>query len=209
MSVWAIVVAAGSGNRFGRAKQYEDLGGRRVLDWALEAAQSVAEGIVLVVPAENAGLREVGVDAIVPGGSTRSESVRAGLAAVPNEVEVVVVHDAARPLASAQLFETVVKAVRDGAGAAVPAVAVTDTVKRVKGKRVTETLDRSELVAVQTPQAFDAHTLRRAHEPQPEGTDDASLVEGIGGTVVIVEGEPSNIKITHPQDLAVARTLLP
>jgi 2-C-methyl-D-erythritol 4-phosphate cytidylyltransferase len=209
VSVWAVVVAAGSGNRFGRAKQYEELGGRRVLDWALEAARSVAEGIVLVVPAENAGFREPGVDAIVPGGATRSESVRAGLAAVPNEAEVVVVHDAARPLATVQLFETVVQAVRDGADAAVPAVPVTDTVKRVKGEKVAETLDRSELVAVQTPQAFDAHALRRAHEPQPEGTDDASLIEGIGGTVVVVEGEQANLKITHPQDLVVARSLVP
>src|SRR5688572_11330934 len=111
MSVWTIVVAAGTGSRFGRQKQYEKLGERRVLDWALEAARAVSEGVVLVVPPDVAGRPEPGVDAVVPGGTTRSQSVRAGLAAVPVEVEVVLVHDAARPLASVTLFERVIHAV--------------------------------------------------------------------------------------------------
>ncbi|MDQ3107334.1 MAG: 2-C-methyl-D-erythritol 4-phosphate cytidylyltransferase, partial [Actinomycetota bacterium] len=143
MPVWTIVVAAGSGSRFGRAKQYERLGDRRVLDWALDAARSVSEGVVLVVPPDSAGRREPGVDAVVPGGSTRSESVRAGLAAVPGDADVVLVHDAARPLAPISLFEAVVAAVRAGAECAIPGVPMANTVKRVVGERVVETIDRS------------------------------------------------------------------
>src|SRR5687767_5661636 len=123
-AVWTIVVAAGSGSRFGRQKQYEQLGGKRVLDGALDAARTVSEGVVLVVPPDSTHPREPGVDAIVPGGATRSASVRAGLAAVPDEADVIVVHDAARPLAPGALFEAVVAAVDAGADAAVPAVAV-------------------------------------------------------------------------------------
>jgi len=201
-------VAAGSGTRFGRAKQYEKLGDRRVLDHALEPARAVSEGIVLVVPPDTAGRREAGVDAVVPGGATRSESVRAGLAAVPGEADVVLVHDAARPLATTALFEAVVAAVRDGADAAIPGVAVANTVKRVKGTEVVGTVDRADLVEVQTPQGFRASALRAAHAGEPDATDDAALVEAAGGRVVVVPGEPSNLKLTHPHDLAVARVLL-
>ena len=97
-SVWAIVVAAGSGSRFGAAKQFEPLGGRRVLDWSLEAARTVAEGIVVVLPPSSVAAGEPGADAVTGGGATRSASVRAGLARVPGDAEVVVVHDGARPL---------------------------------------------------------------------------------------------------------------
>ena len=134
--------------------------------------------------------------------------MRAGLAAVPHEAEVVVVHDAARPLASVALFQEVVKAVRAGADGAVPGIALADTVKVVEDGRVAETLDRDRLVAVQTPQAFAASTLRLAHEGDREGTDDASLVEAIGGRVVVVAGEEANAKITTQHDLLVARTLI-
>lgn len=202
------MVAAGSGTRFGRAKQYEQLGDRRVLDWALVTARAVSEGVVLVVAPDTAGRREPGVDAVVPGGSTRSASVRAGLAAVPGEADVVVVHDAARPLAPVSLFEAVVAAVRSGADAAIPGVAVASTVKRVAGRRVVETVDRRHLVEVQTPQAFAAAALRQAHADDPEATDDAALVEAAGGTVTVVEGDPRNLKLTHPHDLTVARALL-
>src|SRR5438270_8658764 len=131
MCVWAVVVAAGTGVRFGRLKQYEQRGDRRVLDWALERARAVADGVVLVVPPDRAGESELGVDAVVAGAETRAGSVRAGLAAVPHEAEVVVVHDAARPLASVALFQQVVDAVRNGADGAVPGVKVADTVKVV------------------------------------------------------------------------------
>jgi 2-C-methyl-D-erythritol 4-phosphate cytidylyltransferase len=207
MTVWAVVVAGGAGERFGSLKQYEELGHRRVLDWALAAARTVAEGIVLVVPEDRAGHPEAGADAVVAGGPTRSSSVRAGLAAVPGEAEVVVVHDAARPLASAALFAKVVEAVRAGADGAVPGVPVADTVKVVSDGAVSETLDRDRLVAVQTPQAFRASELRRAHEGDPDASDDAALVEALGGRIVIVTGEPANAKITTAFDLSVARAL--
>ena len=208
MSVWTVVVAAGSGTRFGRAKQYERLGDRRVLDWALATARAVSEGVVLVVPPDSAGRREAGVDAVVAGGATRSVSVRAGLAAVPGDAEVVVVHDAARPLAPVSLFEAVVAAVRAGADAAIPGVAVASTVKRVADGRVVETVDRAGLVEVQTPQAFAAAALRQAHAGDPEATDDATLVEAAGKTVAVVDGDPRNIKLTHRHDLVVARALM-
>ena len=203
-TVWVIVVAAGSGSRFGGPKQYEPLGGRRVLDWSIEAARTVADGIVLVVAPEHARRTEPGVDAVVAGGATRSGSVRAGLAAVPAEADVVVVHDGARPLAGRALFRTVVAAVRDGAAAALPAVPVVDSLRRRGGGAV----NRTDLVAVQTPQAFAAAALRSAHDGEPEATDDASLVEAAGGKVVVVDGSPANVKITHPADLVVAEALV-
>lgn len=205
--VWAIVVAAGSGSRFGGLKQYEVLAGRRVLDWSVDAARQACDGVVLVVPPDRAAESEP-VDAVVAGGATRSGSVRNGLARVPAGAEVIAVHDAARPLATAPLFDAAVAAVRAGAAGAICGVPVTDTVKRVDGAEVAETLDRRRLVAVQTPQAFAAAALRQAHAGEPEATDDAALVEAAGGRVVVVPGDPYNIKITSPADLAVAEALL-
>lgn len=208
MPVWTIVVAAGRGTRFGRAKQYEKLGDKRVLDWALDAARAVSEGVVLVVAPDSAGRREPGVDAVVPGGATRSASVRAGLAAVPGDADVILVHDAARPLASVALFEAVVASVRGGADCAIPGLAVSSTVKRVAGSHVVETVDRADLVEVQTPQGFAAAALRSAHADEPDATDDAGLVEAAGGSVAVVAGDPANLKLTHPADLLIARALL-
>lgn len=208
MSVWAVVVAAGAGSRFGGFKQYELLGSRRVVDWAVAAARSVSDGVVLAVPAGGGARPEAGVDAVVEGGATRSASVRAGLAALPADADIVVVHDAVRPLASAQLFEAVVSAVRDGAEGAVPGVPLSDTVKQVRLGAVVATLDRDELVAVQTPQAFLAAVLRRAHAGGGEATDDAALVEAAGGQVVVVPGDPENLKITGPDDLVTAEQRL-
>ncbi|HEX5266886.1 MAG TPA: 2-C-methyl-D-erythritol 4-phosphate cytidylyltransferase, partial [Acidimicrobiales bacterium] len=150
-----------------------------------------------------------GADVTVPGGATRSDSVRAGLSAVPEDVAVVVVHDAARPLASPALFRAVVEAVAAGADAAVPGVRVPDTVKRVGGDGVVEeTLDRDPLVLVQTPQAFAGAALRRAHRSGTHATDDAALVEADGGRVVVVPGEPDNLKITRADDLVRAAALI-
>jgi 2-C-methyl-D-erythritol 4-phosphate cytidylyltransferase len=203
-NVWGIVVAAGSGSRFGSPKQYEVLRGRRVLDWARQAMRTNVEGVVMVVPEDRMGKLEPGANAVVAGGATRSASVRAGLSAVPDRVEIIVIHDAARPLARASLVALVIDAVRNGADAAVPGLEVTDTIR----SRVGGVLDRSQLVAVQTPQAFRADVLRRAHEGEPEATDDAALVEAIGGTVVVVDGQPDNFKITTPTDLKIAGLLL-
>jgi 2-C-methyl-D-erythritol 4-phosphate cytidylyltransferase len=202
--VWAIVVAAGSGRRFGGAKQYRPLGGRRVLDWSVDAARTTADGVVLVVAPAELDRPEPAADAVVAGADSRSGSVRAGLAAVPDDAEVVVVHDAARPLAGAEVFAAAVAAVRAGADAAVPVVPVADTLRSVEGGVV----DRDGLLAVQTPQAFRAGALRAAHAAGGEATDDASLVEADGGKVVVVDGSPDNLKVTRPTDLVVAEALL-
>jgi len=203
-AVWAIVVAAGSGRRFGGAKQYSPLAGRRVVDWSIDVARSVAEGVVLVVAPEVAGDDEPAADVVVAGGATRSASVRAGLDAVPIDASVVLVHDGARPLATHALFRSVVDAVLAGADAVVPAVAVVDTITDVRG----DVVDRDALRAVQTPQGFDPSILRRVHAGRPEATDDASLVAASGGRLRQVQGERWNLKITEPDDLVVAESLL-
>src|SRR5262245_61649563 len=128
-SVWAIVVAAGSGSRFGAPKQFQPLGGRRVLDWSLDAARSVSAGVVVVLPPAKVRAGEPAADAVAAGGASRSASVRSGLALVPPDADVVVVHDGARPLAGPELFAAVVGAVRAGADAAVPGVPLADTLR--------------------------------------------------------------------------------
>ena len=207
MSTWAIVVAAGSGARFGAAKQFARLGGVTVLDRAVRAASECANGVVVVLAPDAQWDPPTGVD-VVAGGATRSDSVRAGLERVPIDAEVVLVHDAARPLASRALFAAVIGAVRAGADAAIPALPIVDTVKRVDGEHVVETVRRDDLVVVQTPQAFRADALRKAHAAADVSTDDAALVEVAGGTVVIVPGEPRNLKLTVTADLELAQALL-
>lgn len=202
--VWAVVVAAGSGQRFGGAKQYAELAGQRVVDWSIDAARSVASGVVLVVAPERADDAEPAVDAVVAGGASRSASVRAGLAEVPPGATVVLVHDGARPLADRGLFRAVVDAVLAGADAVAPAIAVVDSVCDGHGAAV----DRTGLRQVQTPQAFAAPVLHRVHAGQPEATDDASLVAAAGGRVRLVQGQRWNLKITEPADLLVAEALL-
>jgi 2-C-methyl-D-erythritol 4-phosphate cytidylyltransferase len=209
MSVWIVVVAAGSGTRFGGPKQYELLGSTRIIDRSVATACRAADHVVLVVAADD--LDDVRTQfatypsvLVTAGGSTRSASVRGGLAVIPNDAEVIVVHDAARPLASDELFERVIAAVRAGADAAVPGIAVADTLRHRAGGVV----DREGVVAVQTPQAFRADTLLTAHTDESDASDDATLVEAIGGKVVIVSGETTNFKITTAHDLMVARMLV-
>jgi len=199
--VWTIIVAAGSGSRFGGPKQFVPLGERRVLDWSRDTAALVSDGVVVVLPAQYAQ-SEGGVS----GGTTRSESVRNGLAAVPAEATIICVHDAARPFASKHLFTEVVAHVVAGADGAIPALPVVDTIKQVDDRNeVVATPDRSRLVAVQTPQAFRADILRRAHAGGADGTDDSALVEAVGGKVVVVTGEVMNRKLTTPEDVEWAR----
>jgi 2-C-methyl-D-erythritol 4-phosphate cytidylyltransferase len=214
--VWSVVVAGGSGQRFGTLKQFALLAERPVVEWAVAACRASSSGVVLVVPAGavggpsgSAAHPAYGADVVVEGGRTRTESVCRGVVAVPPGAQVIVVHDAARPLASAELFAAVISAVRGGAGGAVPGLPVSDTIKVVDGERnVTATLDRAALVAVQTPQAFDAALLRKAHATGTEATDDATLVEALGATVRVVPGDPRNLKITTPADLELAEHLL-
>ena len=208
MEAWAIVVAAGSGSRFGSPKQYAELAGRPLLAWSVDQARRACAGVVLVVPPgdEQVG-RRWGADRVVAGAATRSASVRAGLAQVPVTAAAIVVHDAARPLARDSIWLAALDAVKRGADAAIPTVAVTDTIKQVQPDGRLLTLDRQRLVAVQTPQAFRAVVLREAHASGGEATDDAALVEALGATVVAVDGSPDNLKVTSQTDLAIAATL--
>jgi 2-C-methyl-D-erythritol 4-phosphate cytidylyltransferase len=215
--VWSIVVAAGGGSRFGGRKQFAELAGRSLVEWSVEACCAVSDGVVLVLP-EGAPEHRFGAQVAVAGGPTRSASVRNGLAAVPADADIVIVHDAARPLASRSLFVAVLAALEDPAVAgALCACPVTDTVKEIDSVvagadgvlgDVVGTLDRARLVAVQTPQAFRAAVLREAHATGDDATDDAALVEGLGATVRVVAGDVRNLKVTTPADLAYAEHLL-
>jgi 2-C-methyl-D-erythritol 4-phosphate cytidylyltransferase len=204
---WAIVVAAGGGSRFGAAKQFIRLGGASVVDRAVGVARESCEGVIVVLPVDADWEAPSGVRTTT-GGATRSDSVRAGLALVPDDAAIIVVHDAARPLASRRLFANVIAAVVAGADAAVPGIPIADTVKRVDARGVVETVPREGLIAVQTPQAFRAEALRRAHAGDGVDTDDAALVEAAGGTVVVVAGERRNLKLTLVDDLELAQALI-
>lgn len=207
MLTCGIVVAAGTAERFGAPKQFLPLRGALVAHHAVAAAGGVCDAVVVVLP-EGHAWGGPPVLASVTGGATRSDSVRAGLGVVPEATDVVVVHDAARPLAPPGLFREVIEAVGGGAAAAVPAVPVHDTVKRVEGDEIRETIDRRGLVTVQTPQAFRADVLREAHRTDREATDDAGLVEALGHTVRVVPGDPRNLKLTTTLDMELAMGLL-
>ena len=206
------MVAGGSGRRFGGQKQFLQLAGKPVAAWSVAAARTASDGVVLVIPDRlGEGDRDatLGADRVVAGGDSRADSVRAGLAAVPDEADVVIVHDAARPLADPSLFAAVVDAVRaGGAACAIPVLPVSDTLKRTAGGVVASTLDREGVVTVQTPQAFTASVLREAHRHGGQSTDDAGLVELMGIPVHTVPGDPRNLKITRPEDLHLAEALL-
>lgn len=225
----AIVVAAGAGTRFGGPKQFAELGGRTAVEWSVRTAAAVCDVVVVVLPPATRtcdALRATGAT-VVAGGRSRPESVSAGLSALAAagtpETDVVVVHDAARPGATAAMFEAVIAAVADGADGAVPVLPVRDTIKRVVGSgpgaaagasRIAETLDRSDTVLAQTPQAFRRAALATAHtqaacRPSDEAfTDDAAMVEACGGVVVAVPGDPAAHKITTAADLATVSRLM-
>tara|TARA_Y100001970_G_scaffold31798_2_gene39646 strand:- start:34622 stop:35278 length:657 start_codon:yes stop_codon:yes gene_type:complete len=210
---WSIVLAAGSGSRFGGDKQNVMLGHQRVVDWSVSIARASCDGVVLVVnPDAVNDVASSNAEIVVAGGHSRSQSVRNGLKALPSDATIVVVQDAARPGASSDLYRTVIGAVQAGADAAIPALPVVDTLKRVvdtpNGLEVKATVDRADLMAIQTPQAFKRQILEAAHESGDEATDDSGLVEAIGGTVNIVPGEVAAIKITTPKDLHIAAELM-
>jgi 2-C-methyl-D-erythritol 4-phosphate cytidylyltransferase len=213
----ALIVAAGRGERLGSTgpKALATVAGRPMLEWSVIALREVdtVDAIVVALPADRLDAAPAGVLA-VPGGATRSESVCAALAAAPVG-KVVIVHDAARPLATPALFAAAVAELeRGGADAVIAAAPVTDTIKHVgaDGRAVELTLDRSRLWAVQTPQVFRREVLQRALAASPEmlaaATDDAWLVERQGGTVAVLPAPAQNFKITTSLDLRLAELLL-
>jgi len=223
LSVWAVLAAAGRGERLEaeRPKAFAQLRGRPLLAESLERLEASGwiESIVVVAPpgweepvillAEELGCGKV--VASVAGGETRADSVRIGVGEVAADAAVIVVHDAARPLVSDELVERVVTPLSQGWDGAVPGLAVVDTVKRVgPDGAIVETVPRGDLVVVQTPQAFVADVLRRAlvSESASAATDCASLVEAQGGRVQVVDGDPRLLKVTSPEDLALVESWL-
>ena len=215
MSVWAILVAAGRGELLGsdQPKAFARLGELPLLAEPLRRLDESewVDAVVLVAPpgweepaillAEELGCSKV--RACVPGGETRAASVRAGVAEVPEDAAVVLVHDAARPLLPDEVIERVIAPLAEGWDGAVPGLPVSDTVKRVDADGgIVETIDRDGLWAVQTPQAFTTDTLRRAVTGGGEATDCAGLVEARGGRVKVVPGDPRLLKVTTADDLA-------
>jgi 2-C-methyl-D-erythritol 4-phosphate cytidylyltransferase len=220
-ATWAILVAAGSGSRLGgdRPKAFVGLGGRPLLAESLERLD-LSDWIDAIVVAAPAGWEEPTillaeeivaskVASVVTGGATRAESVRNALHEVPDDALVVLVHDAARPLVEDAVLDRLVGRLGEGFDGVVPALPLRDTVKRVDGGAVVETVPRDDLVAVQTPQVFLAERLRAAYAGDLAGaTDCASLVERSGGRIGVVTGDPRLVKVTTADDLALAERLL-
>lgn len=202
MTIHGILVAAGRGDRFGGPKQAALLRGRPIWEWSRDALLHGGVGVVIVVGDLPGG---------VPGGMRRRDSVRAGLDALPPGASHVLVHDAARPLATPELVRRVIdRLLSGGVDAVVPVVPVRDTLKRVGDGWVVATVERSGLAGAQTPQGFRLEVLRAAHQATDDDFgDDAALVERFGGSVATVEGEAANLKVTYPGDLALAEALLP
>ena len=220
--VGVVVVAAGSGTRLGadRPKAFVELAGQTLLEHSLDAVLGAgASALAVVVPAdlldEARGIVEpltgcgCATAEVVAGGAERTDSVRAGLAAIPPDCGIILVHDAARCLTPAAVFARVIDAVREGAAGAVPAIPVVDTVKTVDARGViTGTPDRAALRAIQTPQGFRADVLRDAYDRGAMATDDAALVEAAGHDVIVVPGDKLAFKITTAEDLERAERVI-
>ena len=216
--VTAIIVAAGEGKRFGFSKQFALLRGRSVLDRCLEIFEAHKKVTAIVLVLKDVGLKNEylkryrKVVAVAKGGKRRQDSVLSGFHQVDTEkAEIVLVHDGVRSFVSENLIDRVIEAAQK-AGAAVPAVPVEDTIKLVEGDEVSRTLDRKQLLRVQTPQGFSYQILKAALDKAKEenfyGTDEASLAERIGKKVMVVQGDHKNIKITTPEDLKIAEAFL-
>jgi 2-C-methyl-D-erythritol 4-phosphate cytidylyltransferase len=222
MSVWAVIAAAGRGERLGldRPKAFANLNGRPLLAESLERLEwsEWVDSIVVAAPpdweepvillAEELGCGKV--VSVVAGGASRAASVRAGLAEIAEDAAVTLVHDAARPVLPEDVVERLMTALNEGWDGVVPALPLGDTVKRVDGDRIVETVDREGLVAAQTPQAFVWSTLHDAAAGGNDATDCASLVEARGGRIKVVPGDTRLLKVTEPADLeTVALWLAP
>jgi 2-C-methyl-D-erythritol 4-phosphate cytidylyltransferase len=220
VSVWAVLVAAGRGERLGedRPKAFVRLGELPLLAEPLRRLDESEwiDSVVVVAPpeweepaillAEEIGASKV--SACVTGGETRTESVRAGVAEVPEEAAAILVHDAARPLLPPELVPRLLAKLGEGFDGVVPGLPLRDTVKRVDGDAVVETLSRDRIVGVQTPQAFVAPVLRAALGRREEGTDCASLVEAAGGRVAVIDGDERLLKVTTRADLELVASWL-
>jgi len=210
----AIIAAAGSGERFGATlpKALITLGNRTLIEHAVAALAPVVSEIVICAPAgyEEQIQELVGNDiTVVVGGATRSDSVRAGIAALSGNAKFVLVHDAARALATTELAQRVLTSLEKGEVAVIPGLELIDTVKSVDASgHVTSTPDRASFRRVQTPQGFDLEVLKKAHATGTDATDDGALVEAIGHKVLIIKGEERALKITTPTDLASALSML-
>jgi len=201
-AVWAIVLAGGTSRRFGdRPKQFERVGGVRMIDRTVAAARRTCDHVALVLPPG----REwdgAGVDTLAAGGDHQSESLRAGLATLPAGAEIAVVADPAHPLASDALFAAVIDAVRRGADGAVPVVPILEVLQRVHDGQVLDTVDKTGLVLTQSPHAFRVPVLRAVHADRPRPPENSSLLVARGHRVVTVPGEPGNLHVTTPAELA-------
>jgi 2-C-methyl-D-erythritol 4-phosphate cytidylyltransferase len=220
MSVWAVIVAAGRGERLGldRPKAFAKLNGRPLLAESLERLEwsEWVDSIVVAAPpdweepvillAEELGCSKV--VAVVPGGETRAASVRAGLGEIPDEAAVVLVHDAARPVLDEEVIERLLTTLDEGWDGIVPGLPIMDTVKRVERDQVVETVDREGLVVSQTPQAFVWPALRDAAAGAEEATDCAALLEARGGRIKVVPGDRRLVKITDRADLKLVEDWL-
>ena len=219
MSVWAVIAAAGSGERLGldRPKAFANLRDRPLLAESLERleASDWIDSIVVAAPpdweepvillAEELGCGKVAE--AVTGGETRAASVAAAVAVVPDDAAVILVHDAARPVLPEEVIERVLTALNEGWDGAIPVLPIADTIKRVEADRVVETVAREGLAVAQTPQAFVAPVLRGALSDD-EATDCSALVEARGGRVKVVPGDPLLIKVSEPGDLEAVERLL-
>ena len=220
MSVWAVIAAAGRGDRLGldRPKAFANLRDRPLLAESLERleASDWIDSIVVAAPpdweepvillAEELGCGKV-VESVT-GGQTRAESVRAAIAKVPDDAAVILVHDAARPLVPEDVVERLLTALNEGWDGAIPVLPLPDTVKRIERDQVVETLDREGIAVAQTPQAFVATVLREAVSGPSDATDCSTLVEAGGGRVKAVPGDPRLTKVTEPADLELIERLL-
>jgi 2-C-methyl-D-erythritol 4-phosphate cytidylyltransferase len=229
--VWGIVLAGGGGNRFGGLKQFAALGGQSLLERVVKRVLAQCDGVVVVLPAghdwpytseqpnserpssERPSSDHSGQPARelrATGGATRADSVRSGLAALPAGAGIVVITDAAHPLASAELYDRVIAAVRAGADGALPGLPLTDAIKELHpGDVAGATTPAAGHVSAQMPMAFDVVALRGAHERVADAVEDSAMVTADGGRVVVVPGEPTNVHVTTPDELAIAQALLP
>lgn len=205
--VWAIVLAGGASRRYGeRPKQFETVGGVRMVDRTVAAARRTCDHVALVLPPGHVWDGEP-VDTLAVGGDHQSESLRSGLATLPVDAAIAVIADPAHPLASDALFTAVIDAVRAGADGAVPVVPILEVIQRVHDGRVVDTVPKTDLVITQSPHAFRVPVLRAAHADRPRPPENSSLLVGLGHRVVTVPGEAGNLHVTTPAERALVHRL--